>query len=235
MKRNFENTTPIVRRTLAAMRTASFLLLPLLCIVPMHASVISILYETRPDAGGNLPTAADYVTNWDALLTSNPVPPAGYGAADVPEFTNLSNQLTFGGSNGDIGFHTLITLDVTPSQAGIWNIQFGIDYGWGGALFVDGSLVDFRNTDMWWAGSYSDPNQLLSGGVNLGVGSHTIELFGLEGCCDGPTEGRYQVGTQPFQIFEAVPEPGTITLIAFGIGMLALCATRQKSSAGPRR
>jgi hypothetical protein len=235
MKRYFENTTPLVVRAAAAMRRASFLLLPLLCIVPVHASVLSILYETRPYAGGNLPAASDYVANWDALVLSNPVPPAGYGAGYVPEFTNLSNQGTFGGSSGDIAFHTLITLDVTPSQAGIWNMQFGIDYGWGGALFVDGSLVDFRNTDMWWNGSYADPSQILSGGVNLAVGGHTIELFGLELCCDGATQGRYQAGTQPFQIFEAVPEPGTVTLIAFGIGMLALGSTRRKSSDRPRR
>jgi hypothetical protein len=70
--------------------------------------------------------------------------------------------------------------------------------------------------------------------VNLGAGGHTIELFGLEGCCDGATQGRYQVGTQPFQIFE-VPEPGTVSLAVFAIGMFALCSARHKSSKGPRR
>jgi hypothetical protein len=200
----------------------------------LHASVIGIFYETRPYAGGNLPAASNYVANWNALLFANPVPPAGYGAAFVPQFTNLSNHGTFGGSSGNIAFHTLITLDVAPSQAGIWNMQFGIDYGLGGALYVDGAVVDFRNSDMWWAGSYSNPSQLLSGGVNLGAGGHTIELFGLEGCCDGATQGRYQVGTQPFQIFE-VPEPGTVSLAVFAIGMFALCSARHKSSKGPRR
>jgi hypothetical protein len=212
------------------MRRAPFLLLALLCIVPLHASVISILYETRPYAAGNLPAAADYVANWGALLVSDPVPPVGYGAAYVPQFTSLSNHGTFSGTSGDIAFHTLITLDVAPSQAGIWNMQFGIDYGWGGALFFDGSLVDFRNTDMWWNGSYSDPSQMLSGGVNLAAGGHTIELFGLEGCCDGATEGRYQIGTQPFQIFTAVPEPGTFPIILFVFGALALRSIRKKAS-----
>jgi hypothetical protein len=137
-------------------------------------------------------------------------------------FTNLSNQGTFSGSPTDVGFHTLITLNLTSAEAGIWNMQFGIDYGYGGALFVDGSLVDFRNTDMWWLGSYSDPTQILAGSVNLSAGSHSIELFGLEPCCDGPTEGRYQIGSQPFQVFAAVPEPGTAITIALALGVLAL-------------
>lgn len=223
MKRYFEHAARLVVRAVPAMRRAAFPVLALLCIVPLHADVISILYETRPYAGGNLPDAAGYVSNWNALLTTDPVPPAGYGAGYVPEFANLSNQGTFNGSSSDIAFHTLISLDVTPSQAGIWNMQFGIDYGWGGALFVDGSQVDFRNTDMWWNGSYADPSQILAGGVNLTAGGHTIELFGLELCCDGATEGRYQIGTQPFQIFATgVPEPSTVTMIALGIGMLAL-------------
>jgi len=202
-----------------------FPVLALLYIAPLNAGVVSILYETRPYAGGNLPAAIDYVNNWNALVLANPVPPAGYGAGNVPAFTGLSNHTTFGGSTTNIGFHTLIDLNLTPSEVGMWNMQFGIDYGFGGAMFVDGGLVDFRNTDMWWNGSFSNPTQILAGLVNLTAGSHSIELFGLEPCCDGATEGRYQIGTQPFVIFTAeaaAPEPGTATMIALVAGLLVL-------------
>src|SRR4051794_35190683 len=138
--------TYLVTRAVALRRLILFPVLALLCIVPLNAGVVSILYETRPYAGGNLPAAIDYVNNWNALVLANPLPPAGYGSGNVPAFTGLSNHATFGGSTTNIGFHTLIDLNLTAAEAGMWNMQFGIDYGLGGAVFVDGGLVDFRNT-----------------------------------------------------------------------------------------
>jgi hypothetical protein len=195
----------------------------------LPADTISILYETRPyTAGTALGSAAAYVSNWNTLVTTDPTPPAGYGSASVASFVNLNNSGTFGGSSQDIAFHTVINFTVAPSQAGSWSFQFGIDYGLGGVALLDGAVLDFKTTDMWWAGDFLNTSQILMGTSNLATGSHTIELFGLDACCDGQSAGRYQVGSAGYQTFtvssSAIPEPSSVATMLSGLGFVAILA-----------
>lgn len=199
-------------------------------------TISSILYETRPyTAGTPLTTAAGYASNWAALAALYPTAPAGYGTTMLSVWNSASNQITFSGSNSNIAFHTRINFSVGAAEAGTWDLRFGIDYGLGGALYVDGVVRDFRNTDMWWAGSYASANQILAASVALSAGAHTIELYGLEGCCDGATQGQYRMpGAAAYQNFAAaaadpLPEPSTVVLSATGLAAWLVFRRRGKA------
>ncbi len=210
------------------LKAASFMLL---ADQALRASTIhSIFFETRPYAAATAhATAAGYVSNWAALAAAYPTAPAGYGSSTIAEWNDVSNQNTFSGWATDLAYRTLIQLTVDPAEAGTWDFRFGIDFGLGGVLLVDGVVADFRNTDMWWENSfvpYSDPTQILSASVALAAGQHSIEVLGLEGCCDGPTQGQYRAPGGSYRVFAAtaadpVPEPASALLALTGLGAWA--------------
>jgi hypothetical protein len=145
-------------------------------------------YETRPFTTGVAPqsSAADV-----AAFNSAPAGAAGYGSTTLTTLADFSNQLTFEGTDRDIGYHIQAIVLVGPADAGTWQLRVGADFGLGGTLLVDGSVVDFRATDMWWNQSFEDPSQYLHGSVSLGVGVHTVDVYGFENCCDGPSRMEY--------------------------------------------
>lgn len=199
------------------------------------ADTISILYESRPyTAGVPLGSAAAYESNWNSLVSTYPTPPAGYGSTNVTSFNNLNNAGTLGGSNSNIAFHTVINFTVAPSQVGNWSFQFGVDYGLGGVVLLDGAVLDFKTTDMWWAGDFLNTAGVLMGTSTLTSGAHTLELFGLEACCDGGSAGRYQAGSSGYQTFtvspSSIPEPSTYLTLFSGLGLIAGLARRKKIS-----
>lgn len=212
-------------------RVATRTLLAVALTVGLHsvaqASVIS--FQTRFSGSPSYSDAASLRSAVEAL-TGGP-PTAGYCDAGPAAWSGLSNQTTCGGGLYDIAFAIGAAFNVAPEQAGAWNFRIGPDFGRGGALFIDGVAVDFRSTDMWWAGSYLDPTQILTATVALAPGNHALEAFGFEGCCDGAQQAQFLApGARDFVIFSAddgqdpiqVPEPATgalatLALAAFGI------------------
>jgi hypothetical protein len=205
--------------------THRLLVLALLAL-PLHAGSFSLIsYETRPYSGGALPNATDYINLWATLIATNPTPPAGYGATYLAAFNNVSNPVVFGGTNSNVATRIRFNLIVPQEEAGTWNFRFGVDFGWGGAFYVDSTLVDYRNTDMWWNGSYQFVNQMLSGNVNLTPGLHQFDVYGLEGCCSGTMQGQFRspIATA-FQTIVGVPEPSTVQLFSLGLALVAIAA-----------
>ncbi len=92
----------------------------------------------------------------------------------------------------------------------------------------------FNVNDMWWAGSYANPTQIFQlSGNNLAAGNHTLDIYGLEGCCDGGQQGQFKIGaTGTWTTFAAndghnpIPEPASIAL--FGIGLVGLGFMRRR-------
>jgi hypothetical protein len=111
--------------------------------------------------------------------------PAGYGCAVLPDYVNESNVSRFGaGTNAH--YSVLFFLDVPASQAGTWRFRLGPDFGYGGALYVDGTTLQSAwGTDLWWAGNWANTAQLLQGSVTLAAGRHFVAAYGSEGCCEG--------------------------------------------------
>jgi hypothetical protein len=162
-------------------------------------NVTSITMETRRWNGHVPASSADAVATYDAL----PLGLLGYatGPKTLTLFDNVSNELTFNGVVSNIGYHHRFAFNAPI--AGSLSVRIGADFGAGGTLIIDGVPVQFRNTDMWWGGSYSDPTQYLYGTVALTAGPHTIDSYGFEYCCDGPQQAQYSYLGASYKTFAA--------------------------------
>ncbi|MEE9335279.1 MAG: CCXG family PEP-CTERM protein [Granulosicoccaceae bacterium] len=115
----------------------------------------------------------------------------GYGCAVVGEVLNQSNRNTFNGVHTDYGLYAETHFEVTTP--GVWKFRSAVDYGRGGAFYIDHQPVTERwNEDLWWAHNYNH-SDVLTGSVFLDAGFHYFETLGYEGCCDGPVSVQYQL------------------------------------------
>lgn len=185
----------------------------------------SILFSSRPGTDTSFASATDYLTNWNSLLATYPTPPTGYGEASIttwdwPVQGNVDNhELIPGGSLTDLAYHYQINFTVDPSEVGNWDIRIAPDFGFGGAVFLDGASVAYNPNDMWWGGDWNNTAQLFTFSDTFATGNHTIDVYGQEGCCDGPTGAEYSINGSVFTAFttiSAVPEPGKIALLTVG-------------------
>lgn len=110
-----------------------------------------------------------------------------------------------------------------------------MDFGQGGAIFVDGVAKDFKTNDMWWNGSYTDPTQYFDIKLSLNAGNHVVSIYGLEGCCSGGQQAQFKIGDGNFTSFSstdnlvaAVPEPETYAMLMAGLGLMGFVARRRK-------
>lgn len=198
-----------------------------------HASLIKI--ETGFSAARQQADAAAYKSLVNTAIAS---PSAGYGTTFVTSYDNISNRNLFlSGSKTDIAFKSTIDFYVSPENAGSWQFRIGVDFGHGGAIFVDDVAYDFKTNNMWWNGSYKNSSQYLSiNSLNLATGNHTLNLYGLEGCCDGYQQAQFRVGNGDFTTFSTsdnltlIPEPKIYTLMLAGLGLIWCTAYRRKES-----
>lgn len=201
--------------------------------LPGIAAASLITLDTRYSASGALGTAAAYKALIDGLAAAPAT--TGYGTRTLTTFSAVSNQSAFGGSNSNIAYRYTLDFGVIPTQAGSWTFRFGVDFGRGGALFLDGTPVAFRSGDLWWGGNWNNTAQLLQVTQTLSAGTHRLVLYGLEGCCDGGFQGQFRApATSAFLTFASndslpvvVAEPGALAI--FGAGLLGLGLLRRRS------
>lgn len=193
------------------------------------ANASTIELQTGFSSAGAQATANDYRSVVDAAVAASS---AGYGHTTIANYDNISNQSLFGSAT-NIAFKSTILFGVTAGQTGNWSFRAGVDFGGGGAVFLDGQAVDFRNNDMWWAGSYADSTQSFQFSANIGAGNHTLAIYGLEGCCDGGQQVQFNSGSgfQSFnnQTLPPVPEPETYAMLLAGLGLVGMIGRRKKA------
>lgn len=187
-----------------------------------------IKFETAFSAAGPLGSAAAYRDTVNEAMTH-----ADHKSADIALFDGINNQNVFGGAPSNIAFRA--TIDFNAATAGTWGLRAGVDFGRGGAVFLDGVALGFKSTDMWWGGSYANPNQaFIFNNVAIGAGQHRLQLFGLEGCCDGAQQAQFSINGAAYQTFGArdglVPEPESCALTLIALGGLGLATRRRKST-----
>lgn len=200
----------------------------LLSLIAGASGASTIEYQTGHFTGTpTFASASDYQTAVDsAVALSTPVVLASYDS--------VNPGLSQGGSDA---FKATVTFGV--ADAGVWAFRSGVDFGLGGALFLDGVAQTFNTHDMWWSGSYSNPDQYLGFSNTLTAGNHTLTVYGLEWCCSGPQQAQFKAaGSNTFVSFanndglvSAVPEPESFAMLLAGLGLMGTIVGRRKSKA----
>jgi hypothetical protein len=199
-----------------------------LALLAAGAGASQIGYQTGGYTGSTtFASASDYQVAVDSAVASSPV-------TSIASYDSVNPGLYQGGNDA---YKATVTFGV--STAGMWEFRSGVDFGLGGALFLDGVAQTFKTNDMWWAGSYSDPSQYLSFSSNLAVGNHTLTIYGLEWCCSGAQQAQFKAaGSNAFVSFSnqdglvsVVPEPESYAMMLAGLGLMATIARRRKNKA----
>lgn len=156
-----------------------------------------------------------------------------YANTSVASYNNISHASLFGGSS-NFALKSTINFGVSQAAAGLWQFRAGVDFGYGGALFLDDAALDVKSHDMWWAGQYDNASQYFNAAVNLGAGNHTLTIYGFEGCCDGGQQAQFMAPAGTFTSFSntdnlisAVPEPETYAMFLTGMAMMGMLARRR--------
>lgn len=192
-----------------------------------YANASNIVIETGFSNAAAQTSATAYKAVVEAAVMGSS---AGYGAKTVDSYDALSNHDLFG-SKQNIAFKSTVTFGVTSGETGNWSFRAGVDFGHGGAVFLDGKEVAFKSNDMWWAGNYSNPSQYFQFSSNITAGNHTLKMYGLEGCCDGSQQVQFNSGSG-FKSFDKntltpVSEPEIYAMMLTGLGLLGFMSRRK--------
>jgi hypothetical protein len=188
-------------------------------IAATSASASVMHYENRAtDSGVN---TNNYQSSWNNQTSSI------YN-------TNITSfdRLRANGSNRNQHSHLNISFDVSSASSGLdWWFQFSPDAGLGAEIYFDGNLVERTNDNLWWGYNWNRESELVEALIgDLDSGSHTLDLFWAENCCNGGQSGRFSVDnghswlalTTDNLDAIGVTEPGPIGLMALGIAGLIL-------------
>ncbi len=200
----------------------------------------SITFSSLPGTDTSFGTAEGYRSNWNNLQSLYPVAPAGYGSStinlwDWPVQGNVSNQgLIPGGSATTIAFHYQVDFTVNPGNAGAFDFRIAPDFGFGGAAFLNGVAVAFTQDDLWWGLDWNNSAEQLQFSKPLAAGNYTLDVYGQEGCCDGPTGAQFRVDGGQWNAFgsndgmTAVPEATALPFLGPAVLLLGIHQIRRR-------
>merc|ERR1719210_1494361 len=147
----------------------------------------TITYKSLPYNGPRL--VVGKADEFVARIRSAQTKP-GYCTTPLDTLTYRNTQTCPRGSRNNIGFDIVIEFEERAKEGSTWHFDFGVDFGLGGAIFVDGQKVKSYPGDIWWAHNENHANHL-GFKYDFPQGRHQLELIGAEACCDGPSRVKF--------------------------------------------
>jgi len=111
----------------------------------------------------------------------------GYCETTLDSLEYRNTRTCHRGSRRDIGFDIIIEFNEKNPNGSKWHFDFGVDFGLGGVIFVDGQKVKSYAGDIWWNMNTNRANHL-DFEYEFSQGRHQLEILGAEKCCDGPSQ-----------------------------------------------
>ena len=107
-----------------------------------------------------------------------------------------------------------------------WIFDFGVDAGFGMALYLDGTLIDSTNDDLWWKKKWTNSDVFSVTLNDLTRDNKVLDIYWAEHCCNGSSSIRFKNDTGQWSALSvanldaaSIPEPTSMAL--FGLGLLA--------------
>ena len=154
--------------------------------VPFTFVEPGIKFHTR-----NITTNPASLSEAESLFNASDDNTSGYGCGFITDFTGITNQGQYGSASNFIALSETY-FEVQSGEEGTWGVRYGADFGNGGGLYVNGTILeeDWGN-DLWWASNWGNAD-VLQGTIDLTQGYHKLEVIGGEGCCDGGITVQFQ-------------------------------------------
>lgn len=159
----------------------------------------------------------------------------GYNAQLSPAVASnpavFDNVLAANGAYSHLSISFTVSGDVAGADL---SFQIAADGGYGGAAYVDGSLTQTRDYNIWWGYDWNNTSQMLLADLsNVSIGTHVLDFYWAEDCCNGYQSARFNINGGDWLVLSvsnldtlAVPEPGSVALL--GLGLSAAFFARRK-------
>ena len=142
----------------------------------------------------------------------------------------VDNLNSFRLGNNTFG-HLQIDLSLERDNAS-WIFDFGLDAGYGAAVYLDGVLVNTRTDDLWWSNNWNNSDVFTVALDDLSRQSQVIDVYWAENCCNGSSSIRFTNDANQVRALSvanidsaSIPEPTSIAL--FGLAVFGLAVRRR--------
>ena len=150
----------------------------------------SILWESGSFKKGRRPQSEDDMIKF---VENSDFSARGYCSRSIPKLSLISNQQCPSGAHDNIAYR--VTVRFSLNMASEISFRFGVDFGFGGLVLLDGNLMKSNYGNIWWGlkWSHQHTEMLTISNVKLERGNHELMIYGLENCCDGPQTYQFKI------------------------------------------
>lgn len=180
------------------------------------------------------------ITTYETRAIDTPVNNSDYQASWSAQSSAINSQILadFNGSlipGGVPGGFSHLSVAFSNAVAGNWGFRLAPDAGLGGEIRLDGVMLMRDVNDLWWAGDWTNPLELLTvGNIAVSAGNHVFEGFWAEQCCNGTQGLEYtkdggRTWSSMAELANPVPVPAAAWL--FGSALFGLLGFGRRAAA----